>query len=70
MAFEDVKAELGILMTRMQNEPQDKHELYLQLMEKLSELKAYGMPLPQDLVKLEKALEAEFAAEKTAAEDE
>jgi hypothetical protein len=70
MAFEDVKAELGILMTRMQNEPQDKHELYLQLMEKLSELKAYGMPLPQDLVRLEKALEAEFAAEKTAAEDE
>ena len=31
-------------------------------------LKAYGMPLPQDLVALEKALEAEFAAEK--AEDE
>jgi hypothetical protein len=70
MAFEDVKGELGILMTRMQNEPQDKHELYLQLMEKLNELKAYGMPLPQDLVALEKALEAEFTAEKTAAEDE
>jgi hypothetical protein len=39
-------------------------------MEKLNELKAYGMPLPQDLVALEKALEAEFTAEKTAAEDE
>ena len=38
MAFEDVKAELGLLMTRMQNEPQDRHELYLQLMEKLNEL--------------------------------
>ena len=70
MAFEDVKAELGILMTRMQNEPQDKHELYLQLMEKLNELNAYGMPLPQDLVRLEKALGAEFAAEKSAADDE
>ena len=68
MAFEDAKAELGILMTQMQNEPQDKHELYLQLMEKLNELKAFGMPLPDDLVALEKALEAEFAAEK--AEDE
>ena len=64
MAFEDVKAELGLLMTRMQNEPQDRHELYLQLMEKLNELRAFGMPLPQDLVALEKALEAEFAAEK------
>ena len=64
MAFEDIKAELGLLFTRMQNEPQDRHELYLQLMEKLNELKAFGMPLPQDLVTMEKALEAEFAAEK------
>ena len=64
MAFDDVKAELGILMTRMQNEPEDRHELYLQLMEKLNELKAFGMPLPQDLVEMEKALEAEFAADK------
>jgi hypothetical protein len=63
MAFENVKAELGILMTQMQNEPEDRHELYLQLMEKLNELKAFGMPLPQDLVDLEHALEAEFAAE-------
>jgi len=70
MAFEDVQAELGILLTRMQNEPQDKHELYLQLMEKLNEMKAYGMPLPQDLVEMEKALEAEFAAEKREADDE
>jgi hypothetical protein len=68
MAFEDVKAELGLLFTRMQNEPQDRHELYLQLVEKLNELKAFGMPLPQDLVAMEKALEAEFAAEKREAE--
>jgi hypothetical protein len=64
MAFENVQAEIGILMTRMQNEPEDRHELYLQLMEKLNEIKAYGMPLPQDLVDLEKALEEEFTEEK------
>ncbi len=64
MAFENLEAEIGILMTRMQNEPEDRHELYLQLMEKLNEMKAYGMPLPQDLVDLEKALEREFAADK------
>jgi hypothetical protein len=64
MAFENVQAEIGILMTRMQNEPEDRHELYLQLMEKLNELKAFGMPLPQDLVDLEHALEEEFEAEK------
>ncbi len=67
MAFEHVQAEIGNLMTQMQNEPEDRHELYLQLMEKLNELKAFGMPLPADLVELEKALEAEFAAAKAAA---
>ena len=67
MAFEDVQAELGLLLTQMENEtePTDKHEIYLVVMRKLNELKAYGMPLPQDLVDLEKALEAEFAAEQS-----
>jgi hypothetical protein len=64
MAFDDLKAELGILMTKMQNEPADRHELYLQLMEKFNELRAFGMPLPQDLVDFENALAAEFAAER------
>lgn len=64
MAFDNLKAELGILMTQMQTQPEDRHELYLQLMEKLNQIKAFGMPLPQDLVEMEKALEAEFAADK------
>jgi hypothetical protein len=63
MAFEAIQAELGLLLTRMQNEPEDRHELYLQIMQKLNELKAYGMPLPEDLVQLEKSLEAEFEAD-------
>lgn len=60
MAFEDVQAEIGILLTRMQNEPEDRHELYLQLQERLAEIKAFGMPLPDDLKALEEALNAEF----------
>jgi hypothetical protein len=63
MAFEDIQAELGLLLTRMQNEPADRHELCLQVMQKLNELKAYGMPLPEDLVQLERRLEAEFEAD-------
>ena len=64
MAFDAIKAEIGLLLTRMQNEPEDAHELYLQIKEKLSELKAFGMPLPEDLVRMEQELEAEFAADK------
>jgi hypothetical protein len=64
MSFEDKEAELGLLFTRMQNEPEDWGELYELIRQKLNELKAYGMPLPQDLVEFERDLEVEFAAEK------
>jgi hypothetical protein len=63
-AFEDIEAEIGLLLTRMQNQPADLHELHLQIMHKLNELKAYGMPLPNDLVELERQLEAKFAADR------
>jgi hypothetical protein len=64
MAYEDKEAELGVLLTRLQNEPDDWHELYEQVRLTLNELKAYGMPLPEDLVQFERDLEAEFAADK------
>ena len=39
-------------------------------MQKLNELKAYGMPLPADLVELEHRLEREFDAEQSEARAE
>ncbi|MEG6509286.1 hypothetical protein V6C03_09920 [Methyloligella sp. 2.7D] len=68
MAFEDLQAELALLINQMEDQPEDRHELYLQIREKLNEMRAYGMPLPQDLVDLEEALEAEFAAAKKKSE--
>jgi len=67
MAFEDLKAELALLINQMENQPEDPHELYLQIREKLNEMRAFGMPLPEDLVEFEKDLEAQFAATKRAA---
>ena len=67
MAFEDLKAEIALLLSQMENQPEDRHELYLQIREKLNEMRAFGLPLPDDLVRLEKALEAEFSAEERAA---
>jgi hypothetical protein len=63
MAFEDLKAELALLLNQMENQPEDRHELYLQIREKLNGMRAFGMPLPSDLVRLEKELEAEFRSE-------
>ena len=62
MAFEAIKAEIRALLEDSIEEPEDMHELHMQLLEKLSELKASGMLLPQDLVDLEKQLTASFDA--------
>ena len=67
MAFEDLKAEIGLLLSQMENQPEDRHELYQQIREKLNEMRAFGLPLPSDLVRLEEELEAEFKSEERAA---
>ena len=63
MAFEDLKAELALLINQMENQAEDRHELYLQIREKLNEMRAFGMPVPEDLEKFEAELEAQFQAE-------
>lgn len=71
MAFEDVQAELSLLVNQMDDPPEDRFELLMQIHEKLNELKAFGMPLPDDLVQLEKSLGDQVLAEQAkAAESE
>ncbi|MGU3574234.1 hypothetical protein ACLBWZ_01780 [Brucellaceae bacterium C25G] len=60
MAFEDIKAELALLFEQMVNQPEDAHEIRESVTEKLNALKATGMPLPEDLVELEKRLTRDF----------
>lgn len=60
MAFEDIKAEIALLFEQMVNQPQDVHEVREIVREKLNTLKATGMPLPDDLVELEKRIEQDF----------
>lgn len=62
MALEEIKARIGLLMQEMVNQPEDAHEIQEQLREKLGELRALGLPLPADLVALEKQLDDGFGA--------
>jgi hypothetical protein len=62
MAFEAIKAEIRALLEQSIEQPEDTHELHQQLIERLNELKATGMPLPDDLVELERRLTASFDA--------
>lgn len=63
MSFENLKAEISLLIDEMEGEQGDQHEIYMRIREKLDELRAMGMPLPEDLLRLEEYLEGEFAAE-------
>jgi len=65
MALDEFEAEIGLLLTQINKQPEDAHELYLQLREKLNELRAMNMQVPDDLVQLERQLEAEFALKQT-----
>ncbi len=56
MAFDRLKTEISMLLTQMENQPQDLWELHEQILEKLNELRALNLPLPGDLVELEKKL--------------
>lgn len=61
MAFEEYKARLSMLLEKMINQPEDVHELNAQVREIISELRATGQPVPEDLKELERQLEAQFA---------
>jgi len=58
MALEQIKAQIALLLEDMVNQPEDAHEVHESLREKLNELRALGMPLPDDLVELERRLDA------------
>ncbi|MFN4143658.1 hypothetical protein [Aestuariivirga sp.] len=60
MAFEELKAQIGLLLGEMNEQPEDLHELYEQIHQELNQLRATGMGLPADLVELERRLLDEF----------
>ena len=62
MAFENFRLQLALLMDEIAKNPEDAHELQESLREKLAEMQALGLPLPEDLVGLEEYLEEDLDA--------
>ena len=60
MALEELQAQINLLVSQINNQPEDVHELYELLHQKLNELRMTGQPLPQDLLDLEKRMLEEF----------
>ena len=63
MAFEDIKAQIALLLADTHDRPEGLHAVYQKVMQEINEMRAFGMPLPQDLVELERALEERFSRE-------
>jgi hypothetical protein len=60
MALEEFRLQIAMLLDEMSNQPEDMHELQESLREKLAEMQAMGLPLPDDLVGLERYLEEDL----------
>lgn len=60
MSFENLKVAIAMLMEQASETPGDSHEIYEELREKLAELRGFGLPLPEDLVRLEKQLQKDL----------
>jgi hypothetical protein len=63
MEFDEIQAEIFLLLNQMENQPEDRFGLYLQLQSKLHQMQAFGMTPPEDLVALVNELDAEFTEE-------
>jgi hypothetical protein len=60
MALEELQSQISLLVSQINNQPEDVHELYELLHQKLNELRLTGQPLPKDLIELEKRMLEEF----------
>jgi predicted nucleic acid-binding Zn-ribbon protein len=60
MALEELQAQISLLVNQINNQPEDVHELYELLHQKLNELRLTGQPLPKDLIELERRMLEEF----------
>lgn len=61
MAFEELKAGIALILEEIEKRPEDRHILQEELREKISEMRAMGQPVPDDIVRLEQQLEDDDA---------
>lgn len=61
MDRDEIEAAVSLLLDDMEGEWGDRHEIFLRIQQTLEQMRAMGMPLPGDLVRMEEELAAEFA---------
>ncbi|WP_414898266.1 hypothetical protein [Rhodovulum sp. YEN HP10] len=57
MAFEQLKAGIALILEEIEKRPEDRHVLQEELRGQIAELRALGLPVPEDILRLEQELE-------------
>ncbi len=60
MERDEINAELSLLFNQMEGDYGDRHEIYMRLIGVLDSMRAFGLPVPDDLVEMEQNLAAEL----------
>jgi len=65
MAYDEqeLEAAVSLLIDQMEGEQGDRHEIWQRLQTLINQLRATGMPVPDDLKRMEAELDAEFGRE-------
>ncbi|MTI11200.1 MULTISPECIES: hypothetical protein [Curvivirga] len=59
----DYTAEANLLIEEMNKQPDDVHEIQIRLRQKISMMRAEGLPIPENFIKLEAELDKALTVE-------
>ena len=63
MDEQELKIAIALLVDQMEGDLGDRHEIFMRLHQMLDSMRAEGLPLPEDLLNMERTLDAELEAE-------
>lgn len=71
MAYDEqeIEAAISLLIDEMEGDQGDRREIWLRLQTLIGQIRATGMPVPDDLKRMEADLQAEFGSETPGGED-
>ena len=69
MDEQEFETALSLLIDDMEGEQGDRHEIFMRLHQMLETMRAEGLPVPDDLARMEAELAAEFEADTKGGEE-
>ncbi len=64
MDTHELEAAMNLLLNEADGDLGDNHEFYMRLRQTVDSMRAVGMPVPEDFLRLERQLEASFEADR------